>query len=207
MRRSVQHKHPSVVVLITLFLSSLAWAGNTSRVPADQPTIQAGINAAVNGDIVLVSPGTYYEQINFNGKAIKVTSSGGPQITIIDASQSYGATVTFSSGETAKSILSGFTVQNGAPQVSISSSSPTIQGNVIAAPNSTYPPAGIYNQSGSPLIQGNLIAGNGDGISGWSDSGMKIIGNVIAANENSGINAQNVTGLDLIQQNTIATNN
>ncbi len=138
MRTRLAPRYSSVIVLLASFLfSSLVWAGTTIHVPADQPTIQAGINAAVNGDIVLVSPGTYYEQINFNGKAITVTSSGGPQVTIIDASQSYGATVTFFSGETAKSILSGFTVQNGAPQVSILSSSPTIQGNVIAAPNST----------------------------------------------------------------------
>jgi hypothetical protein len=31
------------------------------RIPGDQPTIQAGLDAAVAGDTVLVGCGTYYE--------------------------------------------------------------------------------------------------------------------------------------------------
>ena len=48
--------------------------GGTIRVPDDQPTIQAGINTATDGDTVLVSPGTYQENINFLGTKILVTS-------------------------------------------------------------------------------------------------------------------------------------
>ena len=46
-------------------------------------TIQSGINAAANGDTVLVTPGTYKENINFNGKAIAVISAQGAANTII----------------------------------------------------------------------------------------------------------------------------
>jgi len=44
------------------------------HVPADQPTIQAGINAATHGDTVLVAPGTYFDNINFRVKNIVVAS-------------------------------------------------------------------------------------------------------------------------------------
>jgi len=68
-----------VYVLSILFaLDAIPFSlASTINVPKDQPTIQAGINAASNGDTVLVAPGKYVENINFMGKAITVTSSGG----------------------------------------------------------------------------------------------------------------------------------
>lgn len=86
-----------------------AQAQSVIHVPADQTTVQAGINASNNGDTVLVAPGTYAENITFRGKAIQVTSSGGPSVTTINGG-AHGPVVTFNSGETASAILSGFTL-------------------------------------------------------------------------------------------------
>jgi len=101
-----------------------AYSQDTLHVRDDYPTIQAAIDAANNGDIVLVAEDTYYENINFKGKAITVAShflidSNSTHIdnTIIDGSQPVnpdsGSVVVFVSGEDTTSILCGFTITGG----------------------------------------------------------------------------------------------
>jgi parallel beta-helix repeat protein/YD repeat-containing protein len=177
-------------------------AAITIHVPADQPTIQAAINAANSGDTVLVADGTYKENINFNGKAITVTSVHGASKTSIDGG-GVNTVVLFVTNETATSVLNGFTITNGsagfqAPNfgegggISVSGSSPTITNNVIRA-NTACNGAGIGVGFGGPLIQKNVISNNvqggcsggigGGGISvRGASSNTRIIGNVIASN-------------------------
>lgn len=159
-------------------------AQNVINVPADQPTIQAAINAANNGDTVLVTPGKYVENINFSGKAITVTSSGGPSVTTIDGGAN-GSVVTFNTGETPNAKLSGFTITNGFQNGSwgagiyISAGSPTITGNVITG-NHGAVGIGIYVGGGSPLIQNNTITANdqkGAGGGGGGGGGILVSGN------------------------------
>src|SRR5215468_6415481 len=97
------------VAISLLLLTTSVFGGTIIHVPADQPTIQAGINAANSGDTVLVAPGTYIENINFMGKAITVKSSNGAKMTIIDGG-GVAPVMTFSSSESASSVLSGFTL-------------------------------------------------------------------------------------------------
>lgn len=56
--RTLRALLPALAALPCLGHTS-AWTQNTIHVPADQPTIQAGINAAQNGDTVLVAPGKH----------------------------------------------------------------------------------------------------------------------------------------------------
>lgn len=86
------------------------------RVPADQPTIQAGVNAAAHGDTVLVAHGVYsgpgnYD-LDFGGVDKTLLSEAGPEATIIRASDP-GRGFFFGGGETRATVVRGFTVTEG----------------------------------------------------------------------------------------------
>ncbi|MEE8142575.1 MAG: DUF1565 domain-containing protein, partial [Planctomycetota bacterium] len=164
-----------VLVLSLLLAHACLVEAGTILVPQDQPTVQDAIDAAVNGDVVQVSPGTYVENINFLGKAITVTSSDGPEVTIIDGNMN-GPVVTFASGEALDSVLEGLQIINGsgnpdnpAPRgggIFCSLSSPTIANNIITENSVGCPVShssfggGIYCESSSPTITGNTLSNN-----------------------------------------------
>jgi len=98
---------------VALTLATPLGAQALIRVPADAPTIQAGIALAVDGDTVRVAPGTYPEFIDYLGKAIVVESEGGANVTLIDATGLFESVVSFHAGEGPGSVLRGFTVTGG----------------------------------------------------------------------------------------------
>lgn len=150
--------------LLIGLLASPASAQSTINVPANAPTIQAGINAASNGDTVLVSPGTYFENIDFMGKTITVTSSGGPAVTTIDGGQK-GIVVNFANNETRASVINGFTITDDGPPlptqvpfnadgIFVGGANPTITNDIITN-NRGF---GILVYFGSAYISGNTIS-------------------------------------------------
>jgi hypothetical protein len=115
-------------IKLFLFSALLLLSSNISaliiNVPGSQPTIQAGINASANGDTVLVEPGTYFENINFRGKNIVVTSRYYLTLdpytvtsTVINGSTPLNpdtaSCVIITSGEDSTTVLQGFSITGG----------------------------------------------------------------------------------------------
>ena len=114
-------------------------------------TIQHGIDAASPGDTLLVHPGVYQENINFNGKNVTVGSlfvtTGDEDYilqTVIDGNRN-GHVVTFTNGEAATAKLSGFTITNGYAH---GASAPDTQGG------------GVFCNYSSPTLTHLRVTGN-----------------------------------------------
>ena len=81
--------------------------------PADFNNIQAAIDFAEDDDTIVVKPGTYNQNILFNGKAVTVTGKDPDNLSVVQSTiitSSSGYSVTFDFGEGSNSVLTGFTL-------------------------------------------------------------------------------------------------
>jgi len=155
------------------------------HVPAEYATIQAAIDAANNGDQIEVAPGIYFEAINFNGKAVRLYSSSGPQLTTINGAGHYHV-VQCINGEGLETVLEGFTITgayaNGTGSDTYGggmynySSSPTVTNCTFTANRAGDRGGGMYNTNGSnPEVINCRFIGNkgyvrGSGMCNWSST-------------------------------------
>lgn len=207
---------------ILLFILSFFTASSfctIKNVPSQFSTIQAAIDASVNGDTILVAPGTYKENLNLKGKKIMLTSNflfDNDVNTILATSidggypvdPNFASCVMMVSGEDSNTVLQGFTLTNGKGTKWIDEHG-----------------AGTYREGGgilitlsSPVIRNNYIIGNqavnktgmasaGGGGIRVGDGNPVIENNVIAHNKGlygAGI-VFNYTG-GIIRNNIIAQN-
>jgi hypothetical protein len=217
MNRNAHFFSLSFSALLLIFSGTLLAV--TISVPGDYTTIQGGIDSAANGDTVLVAPGIYYENINFRGKNIVLTShyifDENPEFvknTIINGGNpSHPDTVSvvlFISGEDSTAVLQGFKLTGGK--------------------GTKWPDkhiGGFYREGGgilieaaSPTITHNLIMNNeatdktgvnsaGGGAIRCDDGNPRILNNVIMSNRGlygAGI-VLNFTGA-IIKNNLIYAN-
>lgn len=199
-------------------------AQRTIRIPADRPSIQSGVNTAIDGDTVLVAPGTFAEHINFNAKRILLKSEQGFESTTITKLIDGLDLVTFGVGCDTTSVIEGFTIENGNSSQCINVgqySGATIRGNRIRN-NSGI---GIYSDS-KVIITDNVISACATGVkciqanysqiidnhlSGCSSplqlsssTNLVVMGNLLS--NNSGGIALNGANVSTISQNTLVNN-
>lgn len=161
----------TLTIASIVVIAGAAGAG-TLVVPSENySTIQSAINAAIDGDDVLVHAGTWDEYLNFGGKAITVHSVEGAATTILERFDNVGM-VMFTSGEGPDSVLEGFTLRgnvDASAGILIANSSPTIQHCEFRDIDSTSLGGGIAVVGGSPTISDCIFwsceASRGAGVS------------------------------------------
>jgi hypothetical protein len=131
--------------------------------------------STVDGDTLLVMPGTYDEVIDFVGKAVTVRSNDGPLTTILrgnPVANPPASVVTFASGEGPGSVLDGFTVRDGngttGGGIYVADSDPTLL-NCIVRDNQANDGGGAAFVRAEPTIldctfSNNVAAQNGGGL-------------------------------------------
>jgi len=128
-------------------------------------SIQTAIDNAVDTDEVVVAPGTYFEAINFIGKAIWLHSSDGAKVTTIYAGGA-GTVVTCNTQEGPDTVLEGFTVtggnaNNGGGMYNLFGSSPTVTDCTFTGNSAGTNGGGIdLDFPGFPTVTGCLFSGN-----------------------------------------------
>ena len=207
-------------LIICLVISATAAWSRIINVPAQYSTIQAAIYASVNGDTVLVAPGTYAENINFRGRRIVLASRflldhnpASIRNTIINGGNptnpDTASCVIISSGEDSTTVLQGFTLTGGTGTrwVDEHGAGTYVEGG------------GILIQFSSPIIKNNWIVGNtairrpsgvtsaGGGAIRIGDGEPRILNNVIVLNSGmyGGGIVLNYTGA-IVRNNIIARN-
>lgn len=147
-------------LFVLLFTAAVSHAV-VKTVPAQYSTIQAAINASANGDTVLVSPGTYFENINFRGKKIVLTSeyyvtqnTASIYATVINGSTpsqpDSGSCVIINNGEDSTTVLQGFAITGGTGT----------KWNDEHSAGLYREGGGILVQYSSPVIKDNIIYNN-----------------------------------------------
>ena len=157
--------------------------GATIYVPDHYSSIQAAINAASDGDTIIVRNGLYKENINFSGKEVILQSENGPYATTIDGGNTE-TVVTFENAEGHSTKLWGFTIKNGHAGDSdpegggiycINDSSPQIMDCIITSNWSRYDGAGLFVKDSPSLIIRDCIISKNESFGG-AGGGICIVG-------------------------------
>lgn len=162
------------MVVLALALVSQA-AADIINVPADFPTIQQAVNNASAGDEIVISPGTYPENVIIQGRnsLILRSESGDPASTIVDG-MNLGTVFRLQSCNDiaieALSIRRGNGGAGGGIYL-FNCSSIVIRANVIENNFSQTDGGGFFVQNSNVAIVGNRIVNNSANVNATLDGG------------------------------------
>jgi predicted outer membrane repeat protein len=137
-----------VFTVIAVALTSNTAFAQDIQVPQDYATIQEAIDAATEGNSILVGPGEYPEAIDFGTKNLVLESSDGPETTIIGRYGTEISIVTIGGGQTLDTVVRGFTIWRG------------YRGTPVPGNPSSLVGGGIFVNDSSPLIENCIFTDN-----------------------------------------------
>ncbi|MBU0756396.1 MAG: hypothetical protein KJ645_14735, partial [Planctomycetes bacterium] len=178
------------------------------HVPGDYPTIQAAVDAALSGDLILVAPGTYVENLVIPAKEMTLrsdvdgdpgTEDLSPQTTFIDGNQN-GLVILFQGGSPVDLSFSGFTITNGYNAsfdytaggiYCEEDAAPAVTDNIIIANSCDFGTGGLKSDASnaSQIVSKNVVCGNssyfggsGGVMIGGTDASHTVSDNIITGN-------------------------
>jgi hypothetical protein len=195
---------------LVLLLAPLARAADVP-VPAGA-SIQAALDAAADGDTLVLEAGTYDGDVDFGGRAVRIVGVG--PATVLRGSGT-GPVVTFDEGEPADAVLDSVLVTGGMADSGgaalIRGGSPTIQRSVLVDNRAVFRGSAVTVSDGSTarlynnLVIYNLTAGGDPHSIDVTDASPEIVNNTIARGDSNGIIVRGASA-PLVMNNVIAYN-
>lgn len=142
----------------------------TRNVPGTYATIQTALNAAASGDIVLVQPGTYAENLTWpNINNISLVSAGTPSNTSINGNNTGRVIYFYNLGAKLTGAIRGFTIENGlitganaygggihTRGFDLTMDNLVFQNNIASGTTRSYG-GGLYAYDGSSIVISNTL--------------------------------------------------
>ena len=185
------------ILLLSIFVSSVS--ASTLYVPDDYSTIQAAVNAANAGDVVIVRDGIYTENVNVK-KRLTIQSENGAEFTTVKSTKPSESIFEIRASYVN---ISGFTVIGTTANcdgIALFSNYCNISYNTIS--NNSYGIEIIYSNNNK--ISGNILSNNNCGID-IAFSSNNIISNNNIMNNRGGIDIY-FSNSNIINNNTILNN-
>ncbi len=205
-----------VAALAAVWLSAGFAGATTIHVPGDWPTIQGSVDAADDGDTVLVQPGTYQDSMTnvwWKSIVIRGTDPNDPEViaaTVADGGHRYAGSVFYLGANDSLMVLEGLTLTHrGMGEgrgLSCSGSAATVRRCWITENRVNWSDGGgVYVFGGEPVIEDCVISdnqvtrGDGGGIY-WSARGGRLERCLIL---NNAVQDGDGGGLSLLSQITV----